>query len=180
MFKLFIKKQVTKILLVSASATLAFLPQAMASKADTEQEIMIKSIKQSGDLKKKIISYHDNVVIRQGTLLINADLVQVMKKANTDDDIYIAQGKPATFKQQLEDGSPIELQADEIIYEAATNTITISGNALLKQEGSQVTGSKIIYNTLTEKLEAESYVNDTVTTILKPKAKPSTAPAEDN
>ncbi|WP_440876215.1 lipopolysaccharide transport periplasmic protein LptA [Thalassotalea sp. PLHSN55] len=143
----------------------------MAEKADFEQEITIKSIRQSGDLKNKIISYLDDVIITQGSLVIRADMVQVLKKAGTNDDIYIAKGKPATFEQRLEDGTPIKLQADEITYQANEHTIIISGNARLSQEGSEVSGSKIIYNTLTERLEAESYSNDTVTTVLKPKTK---------
>ncbi len=169
MYKQFIKKQTANLILVIAS--LSIIPSAMAAKSDLEQEIMIKSIRQSGDLKNKIISYLDKVVITQGSLVIKADLVQVLKKENTDDDVYIAKGKPATFTQLLEDGTPIKMQADEIIYEATTHSITISGNALLSQEGSEVRGSKIIYNTLTERLEAESYINETVTTILKPKTK---------
>jgi len=168
MFKQFIKKPIAKIVLVSS---ILLSPNSIAAKADFEQEIMIKSNRQSGDLKNKIISYLDDVKITQGSLVIEADLVQVLKKDDTDDDIYIAKGNPATFEQLLEDGTPIKLQADEIIYEASSYTITISGNALLSQEGSEVRGSKIIYNTLTERLEAESYSNDTVTTILKPKAK---------
>ena len=169
MFKLSIKKPLAKLLLTASA--LGFIPLTMAEKSDFEQEITIKSIRQSGDLKNKIISYLDDVIITQGSLVIHADLVQVLKKQGTDDDIYIAKGQPATFEQLLEDGTPIKLEADEIIYEANENTIVISGNARLSQEGSEVTGSKIIYNTLTERLEAESYSNDTVTTVLKPKAK---------
>lgn len=169
MYKQFIKKQLAS-LIIGLSA-LSIIPCAIAAKLDLEQEIMIKSARQSGDLKNKVISYLDDVVITQGSLVIRADIVQVMKKEQTNDDIYIAKGKPATFDQLLEDGTPIKLQADQIIYEASANTIVISGNALLSQEGSEVRGSKIIYNTLTERLEAESYTNETVTTILKPKTK---------
>ncbi len=169
MFKLSIKKPLANLIL--AATILGISPLAMAEKADFEQEITIKSIRQSGDLKNKIISYLDDVIITQGSLVIRADMVQVLKKAGTNDDIYIAKGKPATFEQRLEDGTPIKLQADEITYQANEHTIIISGNARLSQEGSEVSGSKIIYNTLTERLEAESYSNDTVTTVLKPKTK---------
>ena len=46
--------------------------------------------------------------------------------------------------------------------------ITISGNALVKQAGSEVSGDEITYNTLNEKLEATSTNNQSVTTILQP------------
>jgi lipopolysaccharide export system protein LptA len=168
MYRPFIKKLVASLFLL-ASFTL-ITPFAHAAKPDIEHEIVIKSKRQAGDLKNKIASYLDDVSITQGTLTITADLVQVFSLAGEDADTYIATGKPAVFKQLLDDGSLITLQADEIKYEPSKNTITISGNALLRQAGSEVSGSKIIYNTLTEQLEAESNNTDEpVTTILKPK-----------
>lgn len=151
-------------------STFMFAPTTIAEKPDFEQEIMIKAQRQSGDLKNKIASYLDDVIITQGTLKITADLVQVYQ-ADRDNPTYIAKGKPAHFEQILSDGTKITLQADEIIYKPSTHTITISGNALLQQAGSEVRGSKITYNTLTEQLEAESNQDDAVTTILKPQPK---------
>ena len=148
-----------------------YLADAQAAKIDLEQEIVIKSQRQAGDLKNKIASYLDDVEITQGSLSIQADLVQVYSQVDHETETYIAKGDPAIFEQSLEDGTKITLQADEIRYEPLIYTITISGNALLRQAGSEVTGSKIIYNTLTEQLEAESNKNESVTTILKPKAK---------
>ena len=46
--------------------------------------------------------------------------------------------------------------------------ITISGNALVKQAGSEVRGNEITYNTLSEKLEAQGSENQSVTTVLQP------------
>ncbi len=148
---------------------------ALAAKKDLDQKIKITSGRLGGDLKNKIASYLDNVIIRQGSISITADIVQVITRKDDTDikeaDTYIAQGKPnepAMFKQELEDGSLISLQADEIKYQPHINIITVSGNAVVKQAGSEVSGSKIIYNTLTEKLEAQSNDNETVTTILQP------------
>ena len=94
--------------------------------------------------------------------------------SNVDDktyeksDTYLAKGKPAIFKQQLEDGSLISLQANEIKYQPDLHIITVSGNAEVKQAGSKVTGETITYNTSSEKLEAISSDNESVTTILQP------------
>ena len=54
------------------------MPVASAEKFDVEQEIKISSSRQAADLKNKIFSYIDNVIITQGTLKIHADLVQVI------------------------------------------------------------------------------------------------------
>jgi len=151
---------------------LLFLTNSHAAKKDLEQEITIKSQRQAADLKNKIASYLDNVSIRQGSISITADIVKVFsvvdKVSGEKNDTYLAKGKPAVFQQQLEDGSLIKLQADEITYSPNSNIITISGNALVKQAGSEVSGNEITYNTLSEQLEAQSSNNQSVTTVLQP------------
>lgn len=145
---------------------------SQAAKSDLTKEITIKSQRQAADLKNKIASYLDNVSITQGTIAITADIVKVYsttdKITGIKQDTYLAKGKPATFEQQLEDGSLIQLQADEVTYLPTSNTITVSGNAVVKQAGSEVSGNKISYNLLTEQLEAQSLNNQSVTTVLKP------------
>lgn len=158
------------VLALSCSAFL--LTPALAADKDFSQEITIKSQRQAADLKNKIASYLDDVSIRQGTISITADIVKVFsrvdKKTGEKNDTYVAKGKPAVFQQTLEDGSLISLQADEITYYPMTNIIKISGNAIVKQAGSEVSGSEITYNTLSERLEAQSAKNQSVTTVLQP------------
>lgn len=169
MYKLFIKTLKASITGLTFMAVIA--PTANAQKFDVEQEIKISATRQAADLKNKIFSYIDNVIVSQGSLTINADLVQVIAQADSEDKIYIAKGSPATFEQTLEDGSPINLQANEIRYEPANNIVVISGNALLTQEGSEVSGNKITYNFETEYVNAESLENTKVETVLQPKNK---------
>ena len=169
MCKPFIKKLKNSLICLTAFALL--VPTVSAEKFNVEQEIKISSSRQAADLKNKIFSYIDNVIIAQGTLTIHAELVQVITEDKSDNKIYIAKGSPATFEQTLQDGSPINLQANEIRYEPSMNTVVISGNALLRQEGSEVSGSKITYNFDTEYVNAESLDNAKVETVLQPKNK---------
>jgi lipopolysaccharide export system protein LptA len=168
-------KQLTKTLKTSLSIfalSCSVLFSAHAEKADLSKEININASRQAADLKSKIFSYIDNVVITQGSLIIKADLVQVMADNKTDEKTYIAQGKPATFTQTLEDGTPIYLQANEIKYQPDKNMVVISGHAELRQEGSKVKGSIITYNFLTEQVCANcenSNSNERVNTVLQPK-----------
>lgn len=168
---LMIIKKISKSLFLS-SLLLGLSAPVNAAKKDLTQEITIKSKRQSADLKNKIASYLDEVSISQGTISIVADIVQVY--SNIDDntknksDTYLAKGEPAIFKQALEDGSLISLQANEIKYQPDLHIITVSGNALVTQAGSKVTGETITYNTSSEKLEAISRNDDSVTTILQP------------
>jgi len=164
------KKTINSLLLSSLFFTLT--APVYAAKKDLTQEITIKAKRQSADLKNKIASYLDEVRINQGSIAINADIVQVYSQINEKtkekSDTYLAKGKPAIFKQELEDGSMISLQANEIKYQPDLHMITVSGNAQVKQAGSKVTGEKITYNTSSEKLEAISSQNESVTTILQP------------
>ena len=165
-----IKKFTTGLLLTSL--ILGLTSPANAAKKDLNQEITIKSKRQSADLKNKIASYLDDVSISQGSISIIADIVQVYSQVNDEtgekSDTYLAKGNPAIFKQQLEDGSLISLQANEIKYQPEQYIITVSGNAQVKQAGSKMNGDIITYNTLNEKLEGQSNNNEHVTTILQP------------
>lgn len=147
---------------------LLFSNSVFAAVADFEQEIKIVAKKQSSDLKNKIASYLENVKITQGSISIEADLVQVANESGTQSKYYLAKGNPAKFSQTLDNGQKIELQANEISYSPSTNTIIIKGNASISQEGSMVAGDIITYNISTEQLTAES--TGAVTTILKPEA----------
>ncbi|MDG1750732.1 MAG: lipopolysaccharide transport periplasmic protein LptA [Thalassotalea sp.] len=148
--------------------TLSFSFNAIAAKIDLNEEIKIDASRQAADLKNKIFSYIDNVMITQGSLTIKADLVQVVTESANNEKTYIAKGQPATFEQILEDGTPIHLQANEIKYQPEKNTVIISGNAELRQEGSKVSGTIITYNFLTEQVQASSDENDRVQTVLQP------------
>lgn len=163
------KKFTTSILFTALILGLA--TPASAAKKDLNQEITIKSKRQSADLKNKIASYLDDVSINQGSISITADIVQVYSREDDKgekSDTYLAKGKPAIFQQQLEDGSLISLQANEIKYQPDNNNITVSGNAQVKQAGSKMNGDTITYNTLSEKLEGQSNNDEHVTTILQP------------
>ncbi|MDO6444790.1 lipopolysaccharide transport periplasmic protein LptA [Colwellia sp. 1_MG-2023] len=148
--------------------TLSIANHAIAAKVDLNEEIKIDASRQAADLKNKIFSYIDDVVITQGSLTIKADLVQVVTESSNNEKTYIAKGQPATFEQVLEDGTPIYLQANEIKYQPEKNTVMISGNAELRQEGSKVSGTIITYNFLTEQVQASSDDNARVQTVLQP------------
>ncbi|GHE93143.1 lipopolysaccharide transport periplasmic protein LptA [Thalassotalea profundi] len=167
MYKPFLKAFKTSLIVFGFSS--ALVTYSYADKLDLKKEINIDASRQAADLKNKIFSYIDNVVITQGTLVIKADLVQVLTDNQTDEKTYLAKGEPATFSQKLDDGTPIYLQANEIKYQPGQNIVVISGNAELRQEGSKVSGSVITYNFVTEQVSADSEDNNRVKTVLQPK-----------
>ena len=111
---------------------------SMAGKEDFKLPVEIDSEKQQINLKDNVTIFDTNVSVTQGTLSINADYMKVTSQDKKGQEVYTATGKPAVYKQLLDDGNPIEAQADTIRYEVATRSLVLTGNAQLKQNDSLV------------------------------------------
>ena len=142
----------------------------MAKQGDLKQELKIAAASQSADIKNNQIVFYGPVTITQGTININADELRAFTPKNSTSKRLIATGKPATFSQELDDGKIGTASANEISYDLATTTLTLTGNAKLDQAGSQVTGNRIKYNIKGQELLAESTGTgqDRVITIIQP------------
>lgn len=103
-------------------------------------------------------------LIEQNTNKITAEKIVYQ----LDTEQFNAQGIPAKLQQALENGDKISLEANSIIYQPSIELITIEGKAKLTQEGSEVLANKIIYNLVTEQMQASGNAEQAVTTILKP------------
>ncbi|MBB1360586.1 MULTISPECIES: lipopolysaccharide transport periplasmic protein LptA [unclassified Shewanella] len=157
------------VMLLSSILCILSLP-AIAKQGDLKQELKIASVSQSADIKNNQIVFNGPVTIVQGTININADQLRAFTPENTTSKRLIATGTPATFSQELDDGKIGTASANEISYDLATTTLTLTGNAKLDQSGSQVTGNKIKYNISAQELIAESTGTgqDRVITIIQP------------
>ncbi|MGI2108383.1 lipopolysaccharide transport periplasmic protein LptA [Shewanella frigidimarina] len=157
------------VVLLSSILCILSLP-ATAKQGDLKQELKIASVSQSADIKNNQIVFNGPVTIVQGTININADQLRAFTPENSTSKRLIATGTPATFSQELDDGKIGTASANEISYDLATTTLTLTGNAKLDQSGSQVTGNKIKYNISAQELIAESTGTgqDRVITIIQP------------
>ncbi|RPA30671.1 lipopolysaccharide transport periplasmic protein LptA [Shewanella frigidimarina] len=157
------------VVLLSSILCILSLP-ATAKQGDLKQELKIASASQSADIKNNQIVFNGPVTIVQGTININADQLRAFTPENSTSKRLIATGTPATFSQELDDGKIGTASANEISYDLATTTLTLTGNAKLDQSGSQVTGNKIKYNISAQELIAESTGTgqDRVITIIQP------------
>ncbi|MGI2177403.1 lipopolysaccharide transport periplasmic protein LptA [Shewanella frigidimarina] len=157
------------VVLLSSILCILSLP-VTAKQGDLKQELKIASVSQSADIKNNQIVFNGPVTIVQGTININADQLRAFTPENSTSKRLIATGTPATFSQELDDGKIGTASANEISYDLATTTLTLTGNAKLDQSGSQVTGNKIKYNISAQELIAESTGTgqDRVITIIQP------------
>jgi lipopolysaccharide export system protein LptA len=149
---------------------------------DFRLPVTLESKNQSLDGKNRTSIFIDNVVIRQGSLEILADRVEADATAGKGKEIIIALGKPASYQQRLEDGSIVVASANEIKYNVESQTISLKGNAIIKQNDVKVNGDSIAFDMAKEQIIASTDANssESVTTVLSPGAFSSTKqPDED-
>ena len=167
MYKLFIR------LAASLLATIVISTSVLADTSDFQKPITVDARTQSMDGKNKITRFKDNVKITQGTLVIEADEVEVSAKNGEGREIMIARGNPARYSQTMDDGSKVQAQANELRYEVAKRTISMTGDAQIKQNTSMVQGDSITYDMMKEQLLATSSDDNEesrVKTVFRPEA----------
>ena len=156
----------------------------LASEDDFSQPIKIGSNTQFIDGKNKTALYKEDVLITQGSLVIKADEVEVIATDGSGREIFIARGKPASYSQSLEDGTPVSAKANEIRYEVVNRTISLAGSAELQQDTSKVQGDKITFDMITEQLLATGGAGKNgegrVTTVFTPETIRKTSKKKDN
>ena len=117
-----------------------------------------------------MVTFTDNVVITQGSILIKAQKV-VIKRPPEDSgkkETVEAFGSPVTFHQILDDGKPVDGKANQVHYDLGTEFLTLTGNAELKQLDSKINGNHITYDVKKQQLKANGSSKSRVKTVLIP------------
>lgn len=147
---------------------------SFALESDFKENIVIDAQNQQLDIKTNTLTFSGKVEVSQGSLLMQSSKLQVLKGINPeqDQDILIASGQPALYQQELENGAILTAQANQIHYRVDDRILTLTGNAQIAQQGSQVSGDKIEYNLTLQKLVAssEQTSGNRVRTVLTPKS----------
>jgi len=90
--------------------------------------------------------YRGNVIIRQGTILIEADKVTIHYKGENVSQISCL-GSPASYQQQSSlDESILIARADTLEYLMVKNAINLKTNASLSLNGTYIKGDSINYD----------------------------------
>ena len=168
--------------LYRASFLAALLIPALchAGKSDFSQKIELASLYQNADGIAKRASYQGNVVIQQGSLKVSSDELEIDASQGEGNEIFIATGSPATYSQQQEDGSIVTAQADKIEYHRQTRSLSLKGNAQIKQNSSSVQGESIKFNMELEQIIAQgsNQQSGRVITTFQPVSKPKESKPE--
>jgi len=132
---------------------LVFSQSAVALKSDRDQTVLVTADQVEMDFSSGTRIYQGNVSVRQGTIRIIADRIELIydgEQLKTG----IATGDRAVFRQRPDEkdhdmvglGQRIEL--DEI-----NNIVTFIGEAELRQGGDAIKGDRIIYDMARDRME---------------------------
>jgi len=155
----------------------AGLPHAVLGLAsDADQPIHIEGDDAEIDQNNETIVYTGSVKVVQGTLRVQGDRMVV--KINGDQVERITTvGKPARYRQQLEDDQgEVHAHANSIIYHTAEERIYLNGSASLVQKGNELQGESIRYDIVKGKVDASAGDKPgRVRMQLDPKSRPPTS-----
>ena len=152
---------VARLFSAASAALLAVLlaAPARAERADRNKPLNVAADRQGTfDLLKQVIVFSGNVIITKGTLVINADRVEV-REAPDGYRNAVAVGStanPATFRQKRDGVDEyIDGQADRLEYDEKGDVIRFVNNAIVRRLrgagiGDEIIGSLITYDNTTE------------------------------
>ena len=121
-----------------------------------------------------------NVVIEQGTMKLQADSLVATLNSKNEIQTITAKGKPAKFQQQIEANKGLARgEAQNIVYNADTGIITLTGNAYLYQDGSSIRGNRLKYSMNKGDVEAQGSSSNRIQIIIPPSSSKSFPGARD-
>ncbi|MEZ5558770.1 MAG: lipopolysaccharide transport periplasmic protein LptA [Pseudomonadales bacterium] len=144
----------------------------MALPEDADQPIHIRAEKAEIDQNAARIIYSGSVQVDQGTLRVTADVMTVDYQ---DQQVVriTAEGAPAKYQQQLEaDQGEVRADASTIIYHTRDERLDLQGDAVLVQEGNEISGELIKYDIVAGKVDAEGGAASQVEMVLQPASRP--------
>ena len=133
------------------AAVLALLGSALAMPCmalpdDRQQPISIESDYAERNEKTGRTVYRGNVVISQGSVLIEAEEITLHVENRKISRIECT-GKPASYQQKTAlEGPTMIARADNIDYLPSTNKLALKHNAMLTRDGTIIKGDSIDYD----------------------------------
>lgn len=164
------------LLLAVALAAAAVATPAWGKSTDRNQPMFLDSDRQEGSVDGNGVNvWTGNVVVRQGTLDIRAQRAELHQR-DGDPVRAVFTGSQAQLKQEMDDGTPVEMAADRIDYDLVTETVTLTGNYTVKSPRGSSNGQRLVYNLRSGNIQSGGD-GSRVRTVIQPRAA-GTPPAE--
>jgi lipopolysaccharide export system protein LptA len=121
------------------------LPSAFALQTDRQQPLEINADSTDGSLGDGRAQLRGNVLIRQGSLLIKADLAEVEKVQGRVREVILT-GQPVHLEQEIEEQGRVQATAERIEYRVATGLVTLTGKADVDHPQYRISGDVLKYD----------------------------------
>ena len=130
---------------VAALALFIASGPALALESDREQPLLVNADSTDGTLGDGKAVLRGNVEIRQGTLLVQADVAEVDKVDGKVRQVLLT-GNPVRLQQDIENEGLVTAVARRITYQVATGIVTLTGDADVNHPQYQVSGEELVYD----------------------------------
>jgi lipopolysaccharide export system protein LptA len=132
-------------LLAALSLALLAAAPAHALQSDRQQPLDVRADATEGTLGDGMATLRGNVEIRQGTLLIRADVATVEKVEGRVRRFELT-GNPVHLQQEIEEEGLVSAEAQKVEYEVATGIVTLTGAADVQHPQYQINGEVLRYD----------------------------------
>lgn len=163
------------LLMLLMLAQLILVAPAIALESDRKQPIEVTAERSELDARTGFTHIIGAVEINQGSLEVNADDAEVYVESGRVTRVLL-NGKPATWRQQMDSLEWMDARAAQIDYLVNDATILLIGNARVNHPQGQITGDKLTYDLDAEKLRGDSANGGRITIRLEPEVIKDEAP----
>jgi len=160
----------TTLLTIATALNLLIAPTAHALKSDATQPIHINARSVEVNEKTGVAIYRGAVRLRQGTLRLDADHVEVTSRNQTIQTIR-ARGNPVKVHTQTDKNEAINAEAKRADYFATKRQLDLYDDVVVKRNDDVLRGAIVRYNLDTRAMSAEGNDAGQVWSVIQPAAK---------
>ena len=113
--------------------------------SDRQQPLLVDADTTDGTLGDGIAILRGNVEIRQGTLVVEADVAEV-EKADGKVRLVSLTGSPVVLQQEIENEGLVTATAQAISYQVASGIVTLTGAADVNHPQYHISGEVLVYD----------------------------------
>ena len=161
------RRSTTALLTIATALNLIISPVAHALKSDANQPLQIRARSVEINEKTGVAVYRGAVSLRQGTLHLQADRVEVVSR-NEQIQTIRASGNPVKVRTQTDKNETIDAEAKRADYFAPRRQLDLYDNAVIKRNDDVLRGAVVHYNLDSRALSAEGDDKGQVWAVIQP------------
>jgi len=130
---------------VTGLAAALFAAPGVALETDRQQPLDVAAASTDGALGDGVTVLRGGVEIRQGSLQITADEMEVSKQDGKV-QVIVFHGTPARLEQEIEEQGLVQAEARTITYQVAAGMVELAGEADVNHPQYDISGGLLTYD----------------------------------